>query len=212
MCSRYYMEENSKDLKPYVDRVKALPLSHRMVAAFAKPLRTKGEIKPTDIAPVIAPSWDRKLTVYPMLWGFTNPKEGGSPLFNCRVESAAAKPFWKEAWRKRRCVIPASYYFEWEHLKSSDGKTQPGQKFLFQPKGCTITYLAGLYRLEEKNGVKFPVFTVLTREAGESIRFIHERMPVVLPRNAAKSWLDLETDPKEIVKQAFTDMYFDKAA
>ena len=210
MCTRYYMEL-SPELKPYIDRAMASPLKDRMVATLARPLKTEGEIRPTDIAPVIAPDPSHHPAVYPMVWGFTNPRESGSPLVNCRVETASSHRFWKESWHRRRCIIPCSYYFEWEHHLSHDGKKKPGQKYMIQPTDSVITYLAGLYTIEERNGLKMPVYTVLTREPGESIAFIHNRMPVILGKDTVKAWLNSEANPAEITKHALTNMYYEKA-
>lgn len=204
--------ESSPELKPFVDRAMRSPLRETMITKLGRPLKTEGEIRPTDIAPVIAPSAKEKTpTVYPMLWGFTNPKGSGSPLLNARIETAATRAFWKEAWKSHRCVIPASYYFEWEHLTASDGTKKTGQKYMIQPKDSPIAYLAGLYQIEEQRGIRLPVFTVLTREPGEDIAFIHDRMPVILPRESVKPWLDPEGAPEEIVKSALTEMYYEKA-
>lgn len=208
MCTRYYME-CSPELRPFVDRAMQSSLRESIVTKLGKPMKTEGEIRPTDIAPVIAPARSRQPTVFPMVWGFTNPR-GGSPLLNARVETAAVKPFWKQAWTSHRCIIPASCYFEWEHLVSPDGKKKAGQKYMIQPKNCAVTYLAGLYQIEEQRGIKLPVFTILTREPGEEIRFIHDRMPLILPKEAVKEWLRIEARPEEVIQSALTDMYFEK--
>ena len=210
MCTRYYMEL-SPELKPYVDRALRSPLRDKMAAKLGRPLKTEGEIRPTDIAPVIAPDHSHNLTVFPMIWGFTNPHEGGQPLVNCRAETAKDKPFWKESWNRRRCIIPCSYYFEWEHYITSNGRKKAGQKYMIQPEGCTVTYLAGLYDIEERNGLRIPVFTVLTREPAGSIRFIHDRMPVILGREHVKTWMDPGSDPSEIAGYALTDMFYETA-
>lgn len=81
-----------------------------------------------------------------------------------------------------------------------------GDKFAIQPKGATITCLAGLYRIEEERGLKYPVFTVLTREPGEDLAKIHDRMPVVLPEDAADDWINLSSNPDEVADRALTDM------
>ena len=83
---------------------------------------------------------------------------------------------------------------------------------MIQPKSAMVTYLAGLYVIEERNGIKVPVFAVLTREPGDEIAFIHDRMPVILPVEAAKAWVNPQANPAEIVKTALTDMYYEKAA
>lgn len=82
---------------------------------------------------------------------------------------------------------------------------------MIQPKDCAVTYLAGLYRIEEQRGIRLPVFTALTREPGEGIRFIHDRMPVILPKKMVKPWMAPEGKPEEIVKSSLTDMYYEKA-
>ena len=206
MCTRYYMEL-SPELRPYIDRAQASPLTARMVAKMGRPLKTEGEVRPTDIAPVIAPNNDHTPTVYPMIWGFTNPREGGQPLVNCRVETAGFRPFWKESWQRRRCIIPCSYYFEWEHYMTVKGQKKAGQKYMLQPAGALVTYLAGLYTIEEQEGLKYPVFTILTRETGEEISFIHDRMPVILGKENVRAWMDPDANPAEVVKTALTDMY-----
>ena len=180
----------------------------KLVTRLGRPLKESGDVRPTDIAPVIAPSSKKHSpTVFPMVWGFTNPR-GGSPIVNCRTETASSKQFWQDSWIQRRCVIPASYYFEWSNEYRTDGTKQ---KYLLQPKDSNITFLAGLYRIEERNGLKVPVFTVLTREPGESIRFIHDRMPVILPAGRIREWIAPDSNPEQIARAAITEIYFEKA-
>jgi putative SOS response-associated peptidase YedK len=127
------------------------------------------------------------------------------------VETAGSKAFWKNSWTRRRCIIPASYYFEWEHYTASDGSHKTGQKYMIQTKDSVVTYLAGLYAIEERDGIQIPVFTVLTREPGENIRFIHDQMPVILPKESVADWCNPDSDPEEIVASALTNMFFEKA-
>lgn len=132
-------------------------------------------------------------------------------MVNARVETASTKPTFKESWERRRCSIPASYYFEWEHLiNAATGKAKTGDKYMIQPKGSEITWLAGLYRIEEMSGIQVPVFTVLTREPSSEIRFIHDRMPVILPGDAVEKWIKSDSKPDEIIKEAMTDMVFER--
>jgi len=210
MCCRYWMEE-SPELRPFVERMNQSPLADKMRDRLARPLTAAGEVRPTDIVPVVAPDRHFSPAVYPMLWGFANPRSG-QPLVNCRVETASEKTLWQEAWRKHRCVIPISWYYEWEHLPDPQtGKVKTGQKYMIHPKGCTVSCLAGLYRIEEKNGLHYPVFTVLTREASDQVRFIHDRMPVILDRDMVRNWLNPENKPEDMVKQALSEMVFEKA-
>lgn len=211
MCCRYWMEE-SPELKPFVDAANRSPLRDKMVAHLAKPLKTSGEIRPTDICVAVAPDRSGKRAAYPMFWGFTGQQ---SYLLNTRIESANQKPMWKESLERRRCIIPASWYYEWQHLKSADGKTKTGSKYMIQPKGATLTLLAGIYRLEpfQDTGMMFPHFSILTREPGNDIRPIHDRMPVILDAQDAAAWIrpeTTETEIKEIITRSLTGMMFER--
>ena len=197
MCCRYWLEE-SNELKPIVDRMMKSPLVSKWHKSYAAPIKMSGEIRPADLAPVIAMNMGGKKSVFPMKWGFTEK----SLLMNARAETSAVKPAFKEAWARHRCIIPASYYFEWEHLISNDGKKHTGDKYLIQPKDSRVTWLCGLYRFEND----MPVFTILTREADEGIRFIHDRMPLIMPDHLVDEWIKPEADPKSLVKESLTEM------
>ena len=202
MCCRYYMEL-SPELRPYVEAAERSPLTEKLVARLARPLITEGEVRPTNLVPVVAPSRSQKAAVYPMVWGFTGPT---SPLVNARSETANVKPTFQESWQKRRCAIPASWYYEWEHFTSADGRKKTGEKYMIQPKGAKLMFLAGLYRLEEQKGITVPVFTVLTKEPTEELRRIHDRMPVILPQSAVGKWIEPSARAEDCMQLALSDM------
>ena len=113
----------------------------------------------------------------------------------------------KESLERRRCIIPASWYYEWQHLTAPDGKVKTGDKYMIQPKGSSTTLMAGIYRIEDG----FPHFAILTREPGEELRFIHDRMPVILDAQDAAEWIRPEnTDVKGIVLRSLTGMMFER--
>ena len=201
MCCRYWTDK-SPELRAIVEEMNRSPL----VAKWQKTtgITTYGEIRPTNVVPVIAPDRSGNRAVFPMKWGFS----GKSLLLNARVETAGTKPTFRDAWAKHRCIVPASWYFEWEHLRGNDGRTKTGDKYMIQPKDSAITWLCGLYRIEDG----FPVFVILTREPGEEIRFIHDRMPLILPEDLTSAWIRPETRPEELLPSALTDMMYEKAA
>ena len=209
MCCRYYMEM-SPDLRPIVEEMNRAPLAAKMRNRLGKPLTTEGEVRPTDIVPTIAPAPSGARRVYPMLWGFS-AKGVDRPIVNCRVESAAEKPLWKDAWKSHRCIVPASWYFEWEHLVSPSGKSKAGDKYMIQPRGAEVCYFAGLYRLEEFRDLKYPVFTILTKTPSQELSRLHDRMPVILPAEMIDDWIRPDSNPAELVKDALTDMVFERA-
>ncbi len=208
MCTRFYADID-KELKPFIDEAQNASFAQQMMISLSRPLTMSGEIRPTDIAAVIAPARNGQRSVFPMQWGFSiNGLK--TPIVNARIESAAEKPTFRDSWYRRRCVIPASWYYEWQHYKTSDGKTKTGEKYAIQPQNSKVTWLAGLYRFEELNGFKYPVFVVLTRDPSESVSGIHDRMPVILPENAVGDWIALNGNPDEIVNSAITDLVLEK--
>ena len=200
MCCRYWMEE-SPELRPIVEEMNHSPLVRKWENTTE--VKTCGEIRPTDVVPVIAPNRSGQRAVFPMKWGFS----GRSLLINARSETDGAKPTFRESWNRRRCIVPASWYYEWEHLQGRDGRTRTGERYTIQPKDSTMTWLCGLYRIE--NGL--PVFVVLTREPSEEIRFIHDRMPLILPESCIDNWIRPDTKPEELLGNALTEMRFDRS-
>ena len=206
MCGRYYLEE-SPELRPIIEEMNRSPLLS-LFQGFAA-VTTAGEVTPGCMAPVIASNRGGSRTVFPMKWGFSVPKRPGTSglLINARSETAADKPTFRESWASHRCIVPASYFFEWDHEITSGGKKTTGPKYRIQPMAQTMVWLCGLYRME--NGL--PSFVILTREPGEEIRFIHDRMPLMLPREEAARWILPDASPTEIVKQAQTQMRYERA-
>ncbi len=209
MCTRYYMEM-SPELRPIVEKAKASALAVRMRDRLGKPFKTEGEIRPTDMVPVIAPDKKGERSVFPMVWGYTIPGLN-RPVVNARIETAPEKSIWKDGWLSHRCIIPASYYFEWEHIPTAGGRVKAGDKYMIQPKGSEITYLAGLYRLEQFRDLQYPVFTILTKEPTENLRKLHDRMPMVLPSSLVDDWILPSSRPEQIAAYALTDFYCERS-
>ena len=92
MCCRYWIER-SPEMDPIIDEVNKSPLNARWLQWTG--IKTEGEIRPADVVPVIAPSPKGGRKVYPMKWGFS----GRSLLMNARVETAATKPTFMDAWK-----------------------------------------------------------------------------------------------------------------
>ena len=200
MCCRYWTDE-SPELRPIVEEMNRSPLMRKWQDK-AK-VKSYGEIFPTDVVPVIAPNRSGLRTVYPMKWGYS----GKSLLMNARSETAAEKPTFRDDWARHRCIVPASWYFEWEHYPGSDGKKHTGDKYMIHPKDSAVTWLCGLYRIE--NGL--PVFVILTREPGEALCFLHDRMPLIMPDELVTEWIRPDRKPEELLPGALTDMDFEKA-
>lgn len=115
MCGRYYIADDDSDviLAGYVAQ------AQRRADAMNLSLVTVGEVRPTNIATVIAPSAkDRKPNAFPMKLGFIHPTRG-MLVFNTRSETATQKALFATSIEDRRCLMPASCYYEWQ---KSDGR------------------------------------------------------------------------------------------
>ena len=129
-----------------------------------------------------------------MRWGYTLPD--GKLLFNARSETAAEKAIFKDGMTQSRCLIPATCYFEWAHRGNDK------IKYAIAPQNSSMIYLAGIHRKEGNRAA----CTILTRELVESIAFIHNRMPVILPSEAIGDWLNVRYEAADVLKAAQTDM------
>jgi len=142
-----------------------------------------GEIFPTDSAPVLIL---RQQAIEPVLmtWGYPKFQSSGV-LINARAETAAEKPMFRSSIPKRRCIIPSTGFFEWEH---NQGKTKT--KFLLQSKESPMLYMAGLYAgFQDKLGKNYAAYVILTVAANASVNTIHDRMPLILDANQNDYWL-----------------------
>ncbi len=215
MCVWYYAE--SKSLSYFISKAQQLPLAHEMMVTMSRSMAMSGNIRPTDMAAVLAPNKQGSMAVFPMIWGFTH-EATDKPIVNCRVESADQKAMWKDSWYRRRCIIPASWYYEWGVPPSEVGlrnvneqRNIKKEKYAIQPEGSEITYLAGLYRFEDHRGIQIPVFAVLTRESVAPVSTIHNRMPVILGKEHLREWIRPDGDPDSIAAKALTKIVVEKA-
>ncbi len=199
MCTRYYVDDGAEQMREIGALALQSPLASRFAGA-GTPVLVSGEIRPASVAPVIAPDRRGGEAVFPMKWGFLIPS--GPLLVNARLETAPVRPSFRESWARRRCVVPASWYYEWSHPLDENGRKRVGEKYRFRPRGGATAWLAGLYRLEDG----LPSFTVLTRQAAEPLCAIHDRMPVVLPGDRIRDWIAPDGRPEEILPDTLTDM------
>ena len=108
----------------------------------------------------------------------------GVKMINARGESAAAKPAFRAAFRQRRCLVPATGFYEW---KAETGGKQP---YLIRPRSGGLMSFAGLWESWAGPEGEVRSFTIITTEPNELMARIHDRMPVIIPREHHARWLD----------------------
>jgi putative SOS response-associated peptidase YedK len=121
-------------------------------------------------------------------WGLV-PRWARSPsdaarLNNARAESVAQKPSFRDAYRLRRCLVPASGFYEW---KAEQGSKQP---FYVRPTREELFGFAALWERWEGEGGPLETCAIVTTQANETMRAVHDRMPVILAPRDYACWLD----------------------
>jgi putative SOS response-associated peptidase YedK len=110
----------------------------------------------------------------------------GYKLLNARSETVAEKPSFRSAFKHRRCLIPASGFYEWQK-----GKDKSKQPFFIRPRDDDLFSFAGLWeKWNNPQGETVETCTILTTEANELMRPLHDRMPVILDADGEALWLE----------------------
>lgn len=140
----------------------------------------------------LVPSWAKDVSI-------------GNRMINARVESLTDKPAFRTAARTRRCLVPADGWYEWAKRLDRPGK----QPYFITPQDGSVLALAGLWEVWGRGEDRLYTCTVVTSPAVGALHEIHDRMPLVLPRDRWAAWLDptredleqlVEPTPPEVVE------------
>lgn len=178
MCGRYASSANPDDLAAYFTveepPEEVLPPSYN--------------VAPTDPVYVVVDRKEkRQLKV--VRWGLVpswakDPKVGAR-FINARRETVADKPAFRAAYQRRRCLVPADGYFEWQ----PQGATK--QPYFLVARDRSPLAMAGLYEVWKGPDDRYLwTCTVITTEAADELGHIHDRTPLLVPRDAWQRWLD----------------------
>jgi putative SOS response-associated peptidase YedK len=157
-------------------------------------------VAPTDPVYAVAAHDERRYLVS-FRWGLVphwaeSPKVAAT-MINARAETAATKPAFRDALKRRRCLIPASGFYEW--TKAADGSKLP--HFITPADGGLLAF-AGLWETwrDRQNPDAPPLrsCTILTRAADGPVTQLHDRMPLALPAGAWDAWLDADSSAGEV--------------
>jgi len=148
-------------------------------------------IAPQSTQPIVRLNADTGKREFVMMrWGLVpywamDDKIGYSTI-NARAEEAASRPLYREALKRRRCLIPADAFYEWQRL---DSKTK--RPFAFGMQNGEPYAFAGLWeRWKPKEGAPLETFTILTTDPNELAERVHNRMPVILERRDYSRWME----------------------
>lgn len=175
MCGRFVSSIPADELKKIFDLVETPQLEPRYNVAptqLTAVVRNQGERNRLDLLKWgLVPGWSKDLSF-------------GSHLINARSETVAEKPAFRHAIKYRRCIIPASGFYEWSHSGSLK------QPYYIRMADHSPMCLAGLWEMwKAPDGNELETFTILTTAANGAVAPIHDRMPVILPPDTFPLWL-----------------------
>jgi putative SOS response-associated peptidase YedK len=190
MCGRFALQQNAAMLREwYETEVVRLP-------DFAP----RYNIAPSSsVVAIRASETGRAATM--MRWGLI-PSWAKDPgalpmLHNARGETLTEKPLFRQAFRRRRCLIPASGFYEWKAVPGQRSK----QPFYISFKDGSPMSFAGMWdRYRDAEGVLTESCTIVTTEANAVLEPIHHRMPLILDRPAWELWLSAEADEAALLR------------
>ena len=187
MCGRYLLISPVEAMSKFFDLGGLLNLPPRY------------NIAPTQDAPVVRLDQQGGRELILMRWGlvplWAKDLSMGARAINARAESVAEKPAFRDAFERRRCLVPTDGFFEWE----KKGKVR--QPWRIGPVEDGLMALAGIWeRWRAPAGGVVRSYAVVTTEANELVAPLHDRMPVVIPPERFSEWLDPET-PQDDLKR-----------
>ena len=184
MCGRYYLA----DVKSLKERFN--------LKDVAEWLNSRYNIAPSQEVPGIVEDDGRRLVRFK--WGLIPhwAKKPGTGLINARSETADVKPSFRHSFKKQRCLLPASGFYEW---KKEGGKKLPFCMGLASREPFAFAGLWSTY--QSTGGERIETCAILTTSANGLVARIHERMPVILPREAEDLWLDPRVTDSGLLKR-----------
>jgi putative SOS response-associated peptidase YedK len=204
VCGRYVSVRANEDLTAEFDAVDATDGAWEGAdfnVAPTKPIRAVVNRPLRDAEGNRADRPTRQLRV--VSWGlipsWAKDRSTQSRMFNARVETVGSSNAYRRAYAKRRCLIPADGWYEWQALDTAKGSRK--QPLYMTPHDGHPIAFAGLYEFWGEAGQTVTSATILTAESTGALADIHPRMPLVLPREAWARWLDPSVeDAGELVR------------
>jgi len=148
-------------------------------------INARYNIAPTSHTPILTSEDSEEISEGH--WGYlpswAKTRKGVKQVINARAETILEKSYFKSSIEKRRCLIPVTGFYEWKR----DGKKKTPYRFHMNDE---IFSLAGLYTtIEDEKGNEMPHYAIITTEANELMAPIHNRMPVIIDKEAESDWI-----------------------
>ena len=198
MCGRYASSRRPEDLAAEFEAVPAPgqpPLAADYNVAPTKDVYVVRQARERDAegAPTGASHRELRVVRWGLVPSWAKDVSVGNRMLNARVESLTSKPAFSKAARSRRCLVPADGWYEWSPKPHAPGK----QPWYVTPQDGSELAFAGLWEVWGRGDDRLYSCTVVTAPAVGALADIHDRMPLVLPRDRWADWLDLDREDVE---------------
>jgi putative SOS response-associated peptidase YedK len=200
MCGRFTLKQPTEAIAA-VKAAIALPNDQTFNIEKLPELAPQYNIAPTQMVVAVLHNLESdKREFQELRWGlipsWAKDVSMGAKLINARAETVAEKPAFRSAFKHRRCLVLADGFYEWQR---QNGKKQP---FYFRLQDGQPFCFAGLWeQWESPEKEKIASCTILTTEANEVLKPIHDRMPVVLDKKYYDLWLDPQAQKPEALQE-----------
>ncbi len=198
MCGRYAASRRPEDLTVEFEAVPAagqppLAADHNVAPTKDVYVVRQARERDDDGAPTGGSHRELRVVRWGLVPSWAKDVSVGNRMLNARVESLTSKPAFSKAAKARRCLVPADGWYEWAPKPHAPGK----QPWYVTPQDGSGLAFAGLWEVWGRGDDRLYSCTVVTAPAVGALAEIHDRMPLVLPRDRWAEWLDLERDDVE---------------
>jgi len=200
MCGRFTLTDTD-NISSRFNITNSVNISEKITSHY--------NIAPTQIIPVIYKDENQENRIEFRKWGLVpfwakDPKIGYG-MINARAETLAQRPSFKHLIKSKRCIVPSSGFYEWKRI---DKLKVP---YYIGVKDIKMFSFAGLYdNWKDNAGNELKTFTIITTDANNTLKPIHNRMPVILEKEFEEKWLDIKTQDFDSLKQMLTPYPDDK--
>ena len=192
MCGRYGRRADKQRIAEYMQ-------THNTTVLDDSYFAPTYNAAPQDMHPVMRSdreTGERELTV--MRWGlvpyWSKDSKIGFSTINAKAETIATSPTYREAWKRRRCLVPAEWFYEWQKI---DAKTK--QPYAIALNDDSPFAFAGLWEQwkDKATGQALETYTIITTDPNELVAPLHDRIPVILKRDDYTRWL-ADSEPSHL--------------
>ncbi|MEO6885154.1 MAG: SOS response-associated peptidase [Jatrophihabitantaceae bacterium] len=203
MCGRYVSVRSDEDVLAEFDAIQAaaedaVEPDYNVAPTKAVRVIVNRPLRDEDGVALGPPTRQLRVVSWGLVPSWAKDRTGAARMINARAESVATKPAFRSAYAKRRCLVPADGWYEWQPRDGAQGADKQPM-YMTSSDGHGLAF-AGLYEFWRGQDPTLTTCTIITAPSQGALAEVHDRMPLVLPRSAWSGWLNPEvSDPTDLL-------------